>query len=334
MQSPAAPLLVGSTSATWLRSRLRVQGSRRGGWDPDSRTRKPSWRWRRAGKAARGPGTGPQAAGASPCFAARRTVPRRLRWGLVSPLGGGRAGDRRLLSRRTTSSAPGAGAGAGAGRGRTRSRVWSGPGRGHGQPRRDLHAGLPGVRRLLRVHPQRVPLGRAHRAEPAGRLAGQRGRGLRPLPPAEEHGHHAGPRPAAARLNSSEYGELREKLHAPIRNAANVVIHQSLSDLFLETFTLLVEINQTYPVPSNQELEPCIGCMQTNANIKLVKNCQEPNEGECQQCYCRPMWCLTCMGKWFASRQDQQHPETWLSSQVPCPTCRAKFCILDVCIIQ
>ncbi|XP_040448019.1 E3 ubiquitin-protein ligase TM129 isoform X2 [Falco naumanni] len=136
------------------------------------------------------------------------------------------------------------------------------------------------------------------------------------------------------RLNSTEYGELREKLRAPIINAANVVIHQSLSDLFLETFTSLVEINQTYSVPSTQELEPCIGCMQTIANIKLVKNCQEPNEGECQQCYCRPMWCLTCMGKWFASRQDQQHPETWLSSQVPCPTCRAKFCILDVCIIR
>ncbi|XP_044536657.1 E3 ubiquitin-protein ligase TM129 isoform X1 [Gracilinanus agilis] len=136
------------------------------------------------------------------------------------------------------------------------------------------------------------------------------------------------------RLNSTEYGELREKLHAPIRNAANVVIHQSLGDLFLETFTSLVEINPPYSIPSNQELEPCIGCMQISANIKLVKNCQESNEGECQQCYCRPMWCLTCMGKWFASRQDQQHPETWLSSQVPCPTCRAKFCILDVCIIH
>ncbi|XP_053169072.1 E3 ubiquitin-protein ligase TM129 [Hemicordylus capensis] len=141
-------------------------------------------------------------------------------------------------------------------------------------------------------------------------------------------------KPFDIRLNSTEYGELREKLHAPIRNAANVVIHQSLSDLFLETFTSLAEMNQAYSLPSNQELEPCVGCMQTNANIKLLKNCREPNEGECQQCYCRPMWCLTCMGKWFASRQDQQHPETWLSSHVPCPTCRAKFCILDVCIIR
>uniref|UniRef100_A0A8D0EEI0 Transmembrane protein 129, E3 ubiquitin ligase n=1 Tax=Salvator merianae TaxID=96440 RepID=A0A8D0EEI0_SALMN len=141
-------------------------------------------------------------------------------------------------------------------------------------------------------------------------------------------------KPFDIRLNSAEYGELQEKLHAPIRNAANVVIHQSLSDLFLETFTNLVEMNQTYSVPNNQELEPCIGCMQTNANVKLLKNCQEPNEGDCQQCYCRPMWCLICMGKWFASRQDEQHPETWLSSRVPCPTCRAKFCILDVCVIH
>lgn len=54
------------------------------------------------------------------------------------------------------------------------------------------------------------------------------------------------------RLNSSEYGDLQEKLQAPIRNAAQVVIHQSLSDRFLETFSALVERNQTYPLPSNQ----------------------------------------------------------------------------------
>ncbi|XP_073430527.1 E3 ubiquitin-protein ligase TM129 [Dendrobates tinctorius] len=136
------------------------------------------------------------------------------------------------------------------------------------------------------------------------------------------------------RLNSTEYGDLKEKLRAPIRNAANVVIHQTLSDMFLDTFRTLVEANHVYELRSNRELEPCIGCMQTIANIKLVKYCHEANQGECRQCYCRPMWCLTCMGKWFASRQDQQHPETWLSSQVPCPTCRAKFCIVDVCLIR
>uniref|UniRef100_A0A8C5SIK6 Transmembrane protein 129, E3 ubiquitin ligase n=1 Tax=Laticauda laticaudata TaxID=8630 RepID=A0A8C5SIK6_LATLA len=54
------------------------------------------------------------------------------------------------------------------------------------------------------------------------------------------------------RLNSSEYGELQDKLRAPIQNGANVVIHQSLSDLFLETFSSLVERNPPYLVPSNQ----------------------------------------------------------------------------------
>lgn len=179
---------------------------------------------------------------------------------------------------------------------------------------------------------------------------------------------------SSCRLNSTEYGELCEKLRAPIRSAANVVIRQSLGDLFLETFASLVEVNPAYSVPSSQvglgsvfsllgphgqvpvgdggephwgvrpppvtllhhlqELEACIGCMQTRASVKLVKTCQEAAEGECQQCYCRPMWCLTCMGKWFASRQDPQRPDTWLASRVPCPTCRARFCILDVCAVR
>ncbi|XP_028816195.1 E3 ubiquitin-protein ligase TM129 [Denticeps clupeoides] len=138
------------------------------------------------------------------------------------------------------------------------------------------------------------------------------------------------------RLNSTEYSELREKLQAPVRNAANVVVHLTMSELFLEIFRDHVELNQMYERPTTQELEPCVGCMQENANIKLVCQCQTEaaSEGGCQQCFCRPMWCLTCMGKWFASRQDQQQPETWLGSRVPCPTCRAKFCILDVCLTR
>lgn len=139
------------------------------------------------------------------------------------------------------------------------------------------------------------------------------------------------------RLNSTEYTELRDKLHVPIRNSSNVVIYQSVSERFLETFRVHVRLNQPYSLPSGQELEPCIGCMQVPANIKLVQLCQPQGldtDGECQSCLCRPMWCMSCMGRWFASRQDQQHPETWLSSRVPCPTCRARFCILDVCVVS
>ncbi|KAM6953407.1 E3 ubiquitin-protein ligase TM129 isoform 2-T2 [Aplochiton taeniatus] len=142
-------------------------------------------------------------------------------------------------------------------------------------------------------------------------------------------------KPFNIRLVSTEYDELREKLHAPIRNAANVLIHQTISDLFLETFKSQVELNRPYQLPSGQELEPCIGCMQIPACTKLLRLCQEEgDESSCQQCYCRPMWCLSCLGRWFASRQDQQRPETWLGSRVPCPTCRAKFCILDVALVQ
>ncbi|MEQ2281825.1 hypothetical protein AMECASPLE_034358, partial [Ameca splendens] len=140
-------------------------------------------------------------------------------------------------------------------------------------------------------------------------------------------------RPFNISLNSADYTDFREKLRAPIRTSPNVVIHQTISELFLETFRAQVELNQRYKLPNGQEVEPCIGCMQVPASTKLVRLCQTAgmdNESECQQCFCRPMWCLFCLGRWFASRQDQQRLETWLSSKVPCPTCRAKFCILDV----
>ncbi|KAL3973658.1 CMP-N-acetylneuraminate monooxygenase [Sarotherodon galilaeus] len=144
--------------------------------------------------------------------------------------------------------------------------------------------------------------------------------------------------PFSIKLNSTEYAELREKLRAPIRNSPNVVIHQTLSELFLETFKAQVDLNQPYVLPRGQELEPCIGCMQVPANAKLVMLCHEAetddDDSDCQQCHCRPMWCLLCLGRWFASRLDEQTPETWLSSRVPCPTCRAKFCILDVCAVR
>jgi hypothetical protein len=94
-----------------------------------------------------------------------------------------------------------------------------------------------------------------------------------------------------------------------------------------------------------QEVEQCIGCMQKAADIKLLKQCdgggggggaeegggRRRREDTCMQCFCRPMWCLDCMAKWFASRQKQSEPETWMGSRAPCPTCRAVFCVLDVC---
>ncbi|KAK3764172.1 hypothetical protein RRG08_044101 [Elysia crispata] len=153
----------------------------------------------------------------------------------------------------------------------------------------------------------------------------------------------SGLKPFTIRLNSLELGDLKEKLQAPIRNARNIVIHQSLSDRFLQAFVETVQHNSVFIPPPEMELEQCIGCMQKTSNVKLQRQCEVPPDDvpqppeaapACLQCFCRPMWCLECMGKWFASRQDQLRPDTWLSGKSPCPTCRATFCLLDVCRIH
>ena len=60
--------------------------------------------------------------------------------------------------------------------------------------------------------------------------------------------------PFYIRLLSNDYGELRDKIQAPIRNARNVIIHQSLTDRFLEAFRLQVELNEKYGIPTPEEV--------------------------------------------------------------------------------
>lgn len=155
------------------------------------------------------------------------------------------------------------------------------------------------------------------------------------------------------RMNSLDFENLEERIRTRIDNKDNIEIFKSVTERFVEVFREQVEQNPT--VALTEEPEACIGCMVTPAEVKLVRRClggggdgQEregseegeggrPSGGEeenCVNCACRPMWCSSCMGKWFASRQDQKKPETWLSSKCPCPTCRSKFCIMDVCPIN
>jgi len=144
------------------------------------------------------------------------------------------------------------------------------------------------------------------------------------------------------RLKSTEYRELETRVRGTIGNVANITIYKNVSERFLEVFREHVEQNPTLEATGEiEELEPCIGCMSETANIKLVRRCngtgndqQETGSPACETCYCRPMWCLTCLGKWFAMRQDKNRPDTWLSSKCPCPTCRSKFCLLDVSLIS
>lgn len=76
--------------------------------------------------------------------------------------------------------------------------------------------------------------------------------------------------------------------------------------------------------------------MQARPNIKLQKLCIDDDtvDNKCTTCFCKPLWCVDCMARWFASRQEVDRQNTWLSSKCTCPMCRSKFCVLDVSLID
>ncbi|CAL7937396.1 unnamed protein product [Xylocopa violacea] len=145
-----------------------------------------------------------------------------------------------------------------------------------------------------------------------------------------------GSQPFDIRLNVFDFKNLQDKVSRPITVLQNIKFHKTLLDKFIDNFKEQVQENPYYEY--TEELGQCIGCMQASSNVKLHKQCNNDraigNPEDCMVCYCRPMWCIDCMAKWFASRQDENAPETWLSSKCTCPVCRARFCILDVCLIQ
>ena len=51
-----------------------------------------------------------------------------------------------------------------------------------------------------------------------------------------------------------DYSELKEKIQAPIVNARNVVIHQSLSDQFVKAFKDQVMQNERYQIDRSTEV--------------------------------------------------------------------------------
>ena len=136
------------------------------------------------------------------------------------------------------------------------------------------------------------------------------------------------------RILSTDYNEFKSKLKVQVITMPNMNIHLTSVELFLNVFRNQVMQNPLHFVGSFQELGRCIGCDQRSANVKLSKQCANPGDGECESCRCNPLWCIDCMGRWYASRQDQTKPETWLGGHATCPMCRARFCVLDVSYIQ
>ncbi|CAG0899146.1 unnamed protein product [Cyprideis torosa] len=152
--------------------------------------------------------------------------------------------------------------------------------------------------------------------------------------------------PFTIRLRSSEYHDFRSRISSPILNLNNIEVKGSISDEFVAVFKEEILANPTVRI-SQSSLEACIGCMQRQSDVALERICLRSNSihnesvqnpsgprDRCTECSCRPMWCSSCLAKWFASRQDQHNTHSWLSSRAPCPTCRSLFCILDVLPIQ
>uniref|UniRef100_A0A5S6QND7 Transmembrane protein 129 n=1 Tax=Trichuris muris TaxID=70415 RepID=A0A5S6QND7_TRIMR len=144
--------------------------------------------------------------------------------------------------------------------------------------------------------------------------------------------------PFVVRFNGYLLRDLRSKLRIPIARLDSVV--QSVEDRFIMAFEQYVLSNPRYDPTLWQSEGSCIGCYQNEANVKIMKTCTEESFtdvyiGEqlvCSSCNCRPMWCLSCLGRWFASRQNPNVPGEWMFGKSPCPNCRATFCILDVCL--
>ncbi|XP_065177943.1 E3 ubiquitin-protein ligase TM129-like [Sycon ciliatum] len=129
-----------------------------------------------------------------------------------------------------------------------------------------------------------------------------------------------------------EYRDFRSRLpFVHVVNVRGVTVQQTVGEQFVAAFIEQADRNNIYRLDPNTELDSCLGCMVARPDAKLVKLCAADEDGDCRNCRCRPQWCLSCMARWFASRQDQHRPETWLSSSAPCPNCRSRFCMLDVC---
>lgn len=142
------------------------------------------------------------------------------------------------------------------------------------------------------------------------------------------------------RVNALDFRSLQDRMLRPITILDGVNFNRSVIERFIEVFKQQVDSNPRYK--TNEVTESCFACMQAQPNIKLQKQCiDEDSEGRplaegsrCGNCYCRPMWCIDCMAKWFASRQNQFEKDVWLQQKCSCPMCRTTFCILDVCYVE
>lgn len=147
------------------------------------------------------------------------------------------------------------------------------------------------------------------------------------------------------RINALDFKHLEDRIHRPITILTGVNFNRSVIDRFIEVFKTQIALNPVYRTEQISDL--CFACMLVEPNIKIQKQCLDvdangdviPNATRCENCYCRPMWCVDCMtiielfflhqfniiclkligmAKWFASRQNQHEKEVWLQQKCTC----------------
>lgn len=146
------------------------------------------------------------------------------------------------------------------------------------------------------------------------------------------------------RINALDFRNLEEKITRPIHIPAHINFHQNIMERFIDVFKDQVSNNPTYKIDEQSQIaDKCFACIMAEPNIKIHKQCAnidlisgEPlsSENACTNCCCRPMWCVDCLARWFASRQTEFEREVWLEQKCTCPMCRAKFCLLDVSYLE
>ncbi|KAG7305213.1 hypothetical protein JYU34_009252 [Plutella xylostella] len=139
------------------------------------------------------------------------------------------------------------------------------------------------------------------------------------------------------RISAAALRDLQPRLLHPVRVPDHLTLQPTLIERFVMVFKQHVDENPIYYV--DQELELCIGCMQSPADVKLSKRCDAntvpvlEGQPQCQQCNCRVLWCCLCIARWWAARAGGagSAPAAWLEGRCSCPVCRAVFCVRDVC---
>ncbi|XP_063703474.1 E3 ubiquitin-protein ligase TM129-like [Culicoides brevitarsis] len=153
--------------------------------------------------------------------------------------------------------------------------------------------------------------------------------------------HRGNAKEFSIRIKAPQFKNLQDRLRRQVIILPNVRLQPSLMDRFIDAFKDQVAANPKISY-NREDLDVCFACFAQEPDVKIRKNCLDldedgnelDEESRCGNCYCRPMFCVSCCARWFSARQDERSPETWLEKKSPCPMCRTKFCMLDICYIE